>query len=304
MPTNPQVLGSITEISNFLMGYAVTLAALGALTVAILEAWKKLRDTQAKFHRSSVLRWFQNDATGKQQHYFTQLAVRLPNRTLPDYNSNRAFGQLLQLTTGVGGNGSYATLRYESSAAQDRVGAFHRNMEYALFELEGDRMMGQVQDAADIALNNPKRYPDLFQFLTRSAAPDDVDHWLAEVDLLSRSTEANDQQRKEIADRYTRLKHTVRRHLDSFQIVTALRWREWNQLAAMVVGGVLMMLAQLTALAYQTDGSWKTWNEFAQPFTAMPLLWLKLVLVSAFGGMLAPVAKDLVDALRKVKTGG
>jgi hypothetical protein len=91
--------------------------------------------------------------------------------------------------------------------------------------------------------------------------------------------------------------------LDSFQIVTTLRWREWNQLAAIVVGCVLLSAAQILALAHEPNGDWKTWSEFSALFHAAPLLWLKIPAVSLFGGMLAPVAKDLVDALRKVKAG-
>lgn len=304
MPTTSSaVLGSITAISDFLLSYAVTLAALGALTVAVIEAWKKLRNSQAKFHRSSVLRWLQNDASGKERHYFTQPTARAPNRSLPESDSTQAYGQLLHLTTGLGNTDQHAQLRYANAVAMDRSGVFHRSIEYALFELEIERLMGQIQDAADTALNNPRLYPDLFQFLTRGAQPEDVDQWLQEVGQLAVSADATQEQRKEIADRYTRLKQTVRRHLDSFQIVTALRWREWNQFAAIVVGGVLLVIAQLVALANQPDGHWKTWAEVSQQFMDAPFLWLKIAVVSLFGGMLAPVAKDLVDALRKVKSG-
>lgn len=302
MPTTSPVLGSIAAISNFFLGYAATLAALGALTVAVMEAWKKLRSTQAKFHRSSVLRWFQNDAASdKERHYFTPQIARAPHRALPEPDSTQAYGQLLHLTTGVGSTGQHAQLRYASAVAMDRSGAFHRSIEHALFELEIDRLMGQIQDAADIALNNPLLYPDLFQFLSRGAQPQDVDNWVHEVGQLVTSTDTTEQQRKDIADRYTRLKQAIRRHLDSFQIVTALRWREWNQLVAFVVGGLLLLLAQLVTLANAADGGWNTWAQFGDQFVAAPLLVVKLVVVSLFGGMLAPVAKDLVEALRKVK---
>lgn len=301
MPTTASVLGSITDISSFLLSYAAVLAALGALTVALIEAWKKLWDSKAKFHRSSVLRWFQNDAPGTQVHYFAPLPVREPQRAAHDFDARLAYGQLLQLTTGVGGNAEQARLRYESSVRADRTGAFHRSIEYALFELEIDRLMGQIQDAADIALNNPRLYPDLFQFLTRGAQPEDVERWVQEVAQLVASADTSEQQRKEIADRYTRLKQAIRRHLDSFQIVTALRWREWNQFAAMVVGGVLLLLAQLVALAHTPGGNGTPWMELGRQLMATPWVGIKLLLISLFGGMLAPVAKDLVDALRKVK---
>jgi hypothetical protein len=301
MPTTGPILASITDISNFLLSYAGTLAALGALTVAIVEAWKKLFSAQAKFHRASMLRWFQNDERTKKAHYFAQPMARSAEAALGAYDQGRAYEQLLELTTGVGRVEHPSARRYDASLTLAKKGQFSRSIEYALFELEVDRLMGQIQDAADVALNNPKLYPDLFRFLTRSALPDDVTNWVTEVGELVASRDTDDRKRKEISDRFTRLKQTVRRHLDSFQIVTAMRWREWNQLAAVLIGAALLLSAQVLALAHDAEGHWKTWADFTSEFSGHPLLWLKIIFVSLFGGMLAPVAKDLVDALRKVK---
>ena len=300
------VLKSLTGISDFILSYAVTLAALGALTVAVIEAWKKLRDSQAKFHRRSVLRWLQNEsadgtakdatsanATGAQpqpaprRHYLAEPIAGVRGLDDGGYDAGRCYEQLLLLTTGVGSIEKNDSGRYATSVQMGWT-TYHRSIEFALFELELDRLMGQAQDAADIALNNPKRYPDLFQFLTRGASPDDVEGWVGDVDRPMASLTIDDPQRKQIADRYTRLKQLVRRHLDSFQIVTAMRWREWNQLAAFVVGAGFLMAAQWMALEADPNGE----------------TWLRIIPVSLLGGMLAPVAKDLVDALSKVKSRG
>lgn len=291
--TTGPVLESIRGISGFILDYAVTLAALGALTVALIEAWKKLRDSQAIFHRRSVLRWLNNDPGRetrwvKSAHYE---ADAVPDRGLGPYDSGRCFEQLLELTTGLRRAGKGEHSRYDTSRKRQWY-RYGRSVGFALFELELDRLMGQVQDAADIALNNPTMFPDLFGFLTRGAAADDVRDWLTDVKLNLASLAVDDpenaEKRKAIADRYTRLKQLVRRHLDSFQVVTAMRWREWNQLAAFVVGAILLAAAQFGA-NYGAD---------AQPSA------VQIVLVSLLGGMLAPVAKDLVDALSKVKAGG
>jgi hypothetical protein len=289
------VLESLTGISDFILSYTITLAALGALTAAVIEAWKKLRDSQAKFHRRSVLRWLQNESVGAAAPAGAapaplHPAPRTHYRAEPgagSYDAARCYEQLLLLTTGVG---SIQELRGGRYAASVEMGwtTYHRSIEFALFELELDRLMGQVQDAADIALNNPQRFPDLFLFLTRGASPDDVTNWVGDVDMPMTSLAIDDPQRKQIADRYTRLKQLVRRHLDSFQIVTAMRWREWNQLAAFVVGAIFLLAAQWMAL--KEDPSVETW--------------FRIIPVSLLGGMLAPVAKDLVDALSKVKARG
>lgn len=302
MDSTAPVLTSIQAISTFLLGYAGTLAALGALTVALMEAYKKLFDVQARFQRLAMLRWFLNDQSGSGSHYFAQSATTPASARNEGYDAGRAYEQLLDLTTGVGAQDSRLSRRFEVSRALSSRRKFSRSIEYALFELETDRLMGQVQDAADLAVNNPSLYPDLFAFLTRGALADDVANWKEDVKSVVSSLNASDQQRKEVADRFTRLKQIVRRQLDSYQIVTAMRWREWNQFAAVIVGAVLLFIAQVFALGQGANGTWSS-EVFQRLFTDHPLLWAKLILISVFGGMLAPVAKDLVDALRKVKSG-
>lgn len=311
--TTTTALGSLSQIADFILSYAITLAALGAVTVALIEAWKKLRDTQAKFHRRSVLRWLENEgapdarrvdgrapaATTPSRHYLAAPIVSMGTDG-PPYDAGRCFEQLLLLTTGVGSiQPDAARARYQPAVDMGRM-RYHRSIEFALFELDLERMMGQVQDAADIALNNPLLFRDLFQFITRSADPGDVTEWLKDVETPMTTLAHDDPQRKVIADRYTRLKQLVRRHLDSFQIVTAMRWREWNQLWAFLVGVVLLFLAQWMTLPSAGDWRWadsSTWVLPKQDGWAV----FKMGVGSLLGGMLAPVAKDLVDALSQVK---
>ena len=275
------ILDSINHISDYLLKYAITLAAVAALTMALLEAWKKLFDTMAKFNRRSILGWVQDERGKSGKHY---LVTATKGR---DYVPNKAYSQLLLLTTGVGEvNGDYL----QKSVALDKERKYDRSIEFALFELEIDRLMGQIQDASDVALNNPAIYRDLFLFLTRSALKEDVEKWQSDV-RQSMSAQVNDENRKELADRYARLKQIVRRHLDSFQIVTAMRWREWNQFYAIVVGALLLALAHLIPEIQKGALS-----------QLEPSFWVNLIGSSLFGGMLAPVAKDLVDALGKVKS--
>ena len=77
------------------------------------------------------------------------------------------------------------------------------------------------------------------------------------------------------------------------------------ELAAVLVGAALLLAAQIVALGYADTGAKNSawaWGTLAMQFHDHPFLWLKIPILSVFGGMLAPVAKDLVDALRKVKT--
>ncbi len=303
------VLASIDGLATFLLSYAITLAAVGALTVALTEAWKKLLDSQAKFHRRSVLKWFDNEAS-KGGHYAAPVPSELPNNGLLQYDKACAYEQLMMLTTGVGRTGLGDAPRYHASKKLDGQGRFDRSIEFALFELEVDGLMAQIQDAADVAINNPEIYPHLFQFMTRSALPDDVAEWVGEVGKLA-SGQSTEKERKDTADRYTRIRQTVKRHLDSFQIVTALRWREWNQFSAVLVGAALLMLAQLLSLTQATSSTADAASvaQLTVAFQAISshltvFVFMKMLFIASFGGMLAPSASDLVTALSKVRRGG
>ncbi len=294
---------SLGHIASFLMDYLLAIVVVGLLTVAVVEAWKKLRLSHGRFHRDSLLRWLHNDDKLKHcNHYHDGVAaVAKRESSMPAFDAGRAFEQLLHLGTGVGSADAASTARHDASLAHQHHGRYERSLSLALFELPIERLMGQIQDAADQALHNPRRHPDLFAFLTRSASAEDVTMWLRDVDQLASHSQASEQLRKDTAERYTRLKQQVRRHLDSFQIVTTLRWREWNLRAMAVVGAVLMLGMQLLALAHTPDGSWKPVADFMAQFS--PVAIAKLLLIAAFGGVLAPVVKDLIDSLRKGRSG-
>ena len=266
----------LAGMSDFILEYAIALAALGALTMAIQEAVKKLLRILRKFHRTAVESWLEVDGVGARSHYRVSATAEEEVSPYPDdRRRSDAYDELLHLTTGLAMH--HDLLRRNSPVESSR------HIANALFELELPQMMSQIQDAADTALNNPQRYPALYGFLTRGCATDDVDRWAT---AMSRDAENETQGRaKELTDVYGRVRLLVKRQLDSFQTVTSYRWREGNQLCAVVLGAVLMFAAQV----------WSTRTEPSHD-------WVNMTLISVLGGMLAPIAKDLVDALGNMKS--
>lgn len=287
------ILGGLGQIVDFILKYAVTLAALSALTVGLLEAYKKVFATMARFHRKAVCRWLANNkeapvvaVAGAMQLRFTLAPgghYGLEQSIAHGYDSKRAYAQLLHLTTGV-------PLKQEGVELDEKGGAMVRNISLALFELETARMMAQVQEAADAALNNPARYPDWFNLVTRGCNEQDIADW--KVVLEGGADPAS---RDKGAAAYSRIRLLVRRQLDSFQTVTTFRWREWNQWWAWVVGAVLMFIAQILQILQILQSP----VDAAQIDAGRLVI---IVVVSLAGGILAPVAKDLVDALGKAKS--
>lgn len=279
-PIPDGVVVAVNQFAEFLLRYLGALAAVGALSMALIEAGKKLLDSRTKFQ---ALRW-------------TRWVLRTPLDEKSGATHTGALAELLQLCTGIG--------EEEAASAAERLisggghlpllNAFHPEPAHALFALDLSRMMGSIQDASDIALASPDDYPALFTLMTVGARAEDVQQWqesgsagLAEI-AAAEPTAAQRQMVKEHAERFARLRQIVKRKLDGFQLYTGDRWASWNQTAANALG-ILAMFAVLV---------WLQRNSAVASISTP-----SLILFSLLGGILSPVAKDLVSALKRVKDG-
>jgi hypothetical protein len=251
---------AVEAFADNLLDYALALAAVGALAMALIELFKKLLDSRTKFHAKRWTAWMKGAGPG----------------AIDEAGRRAAYADLIQLCTGV-------TPAEATASAQSLVKAggslpvwhgWDPDPGYAVFSLEPSRMMGTIQDAGDMALAAPDRHMELFKLFIAGADPADVDTWLA------KKAEVKDK-----ADAFARLRQIFKRKLDSFQLYTEQRWASYNQLAANVVGA-FVMAAALTSLR-----------------DSLHLSVPGIVLLSLFGGILSPVAKDLVSALRRVRDG-
>lgn len=152
-------------------------------------------------------------------------------------------------------------------------------------------MMGQIQDAADTALGNPNVYAELYLLVTAGAGLNDIVNWYGWAQQPPVSTTVNAALAKSQADTYARLRQFIRRRLDAVQLTAGYRWQTGNQVASVVLGAVLLF----GSLAYLAGG---------KPPDKLPGGWLGLVVMSLMGGIMAPVAKDLVIALKRMRSGG
>ncbi len=294
--TTPEsVIATVSHFTDFLLGYVGALAAVGALSMALIEAGKKLLDSRTRFHALRWTQWLQrspfdpsligsSDAkSGAGQ------SVQTPSLVL-------AYGELLQLCTGV-------SLAVAIDAA-DRLlaGGGHLTRRHAflrpelpahaLFALDLERMMGSIQEAADVALASPRQNTSLYFLMTSGADPTDIGGWYRDgPDSMIAIADPDVQDRraiKDAADRFGRLRQVVKRKLDGFQLYVGDRWATWNQTVANLVGIVAMFLVLI-------------WVRYTSQNDAPG--YLTIVVLSLFGGILSPIAKDLVSALKRVKDG-
>ena len=298
------VVNAVNRFADFLLQYAGALAAVGALSMALIEFGKKLLDSRTKFQALRWIEWV------KRREFETTLPVE--TLTLAAAASPRPPGQhealseLLQLCTGVSQREAAAAAAslLEKNGHLPLRHAWNPEPAHAVFALDLPRMMGSIQDAADVALSTPHRYPSLYLWATAGADADDVEEWLrtGPVAIAVDDTGPAEQQRlhvKEQAERFARLRQIVKRKLDGYQLYTGERWASWNQFAANVVGSIVMFCT-LISLRWPTPGP-TGMGDFLG--TVLQLTTVTIVMLSLLGGILSPVAKDLVSALKRVKDG-
>ncbi len=269
------VRAAVTVFSDFLLRYFVALAAVGALAMALIELFKKLHDTRTRYHARQVLAWLQEDFG------HTSSPQALPRLT-----------ELLQLTTGINHeHAEHAALELlAANGTLPGVLAVPAQREYAVFALELEKMMGHIQDAVDAALTDPRTHPALFQFITSGVHSDDVQAWQKFIDATTDAPPSPTPERnaRRDADLYTRLQQSARRRLDAFQLYCGMRWANRNQLWANVVGVIVLASVLFWLSGRSSVGSLSLWQ---------------ITVVSLAGGILAPIAKDIVVALQRVRSG-
>jgi hypothetical protein len=269
---------SIDSMAEFALQYAIALAAIGTLSMALLEAFKKVSNWRERYHMRAVHRWIRGTP------FPADANVRLGNPVDDADFHRKAYGQLLELTTGEAVLQGKLKDAFEDLSVSKFSMSLPRN---ALFSLELEKLLGQVDSAAEVVLNAPTVYPDLFLLLVSGADPEDIALWWE----ASRAPQSRFVEDKEWArvrtDAFGRLQQRIRRRLDAAQLTTGWYWARSNQLASLIIGAVLLFIA-LYLMAPPHD----------------PETWGMNVVASVLGGLVAPVAKDIVVALQKVRSRG
>ncbi len=290
------IVNTVNQFTDFLLGYLLALTAIGALAMALIEAWKKIFDSRTKFQAKRCTAWIEKsfpEIVLDKQVVPPPPATGLPRFTLGPVG---VLADIIQLGTGVSRAEAYrsATRLHERRGRLHLLHAFTPDPAHAIFALEIERMMGALQEAGDAALMAPRKYPALYAFMTIGGGREEVNRWYRDgetgfTEIAAADKPSADDRRKvkDLTDIGAQLRQVMKRRLDSFQLYTGDRWASWNQASAVVVGAVLMF-AVLVSM-YGTDGG------TVNPLTLIPM--------SLLGGVLSPVAKDIVTSLKRVKSG-
>jgi hypothetical protein len=254
--------------------YLLAVAGLGTITMAVLQAIKDITPVRRWFQRSRMRRWLREEARiarrklqlpESPEESESRQTEGPPKKARFDPDAGEAEGELLILAT----NGDAS----------------------AFYDLEIEKLCGQWNAAVQIVIDYPRYSPNLFACMAARAPQADCEKLYdpkipPQLPLNTESKLTEEEQarrmalRQDFLDARTRVMHQIQRAVDSFQIATAFRWKWHFQIASFVLSFLLAMIAELISgnSAYGV-----------------------IAVSAAMAGFLAPVARDLLAAIQKLR---
>jgi hypothetical protein len=248
------------------------LAAVGALSMAIVQVFKDLGPVRQWFNRGFLWNWFL-------EQLFTGRALR--RRRIFGWKRAKAVPPLDAQV---------------EQALHEAVFLAAGGHELALLDLGVEQLCGQLTSASQVALEYPRRYQNFFRVLTAGAEPEDVEvvfngnplsldfasgvagRPLSEADLASA--------KQRYLEARARIGQFVQRSIDALHIRLGARWKWWMQLASFAVSAAVTYAALVLNRASAAIG-------FIDA--------VQIVGASFVAGFLAPVARDIVAAVQSRK---
>jgi hypothetical protein len=242
----------IADFAKHVTEYAAVLAAVGTVTMALLELAKGVFDARMRFNNWRLGKWIPEDS----------------------YPGARA--ELYRLATG-----------HVETAARRRAihGYVTGEIDHSdvVYDQPLEKMMGLIQAASNMTLDFPQVYQALYRFLVGAHAGEelskDAQLWLEYATSVANSQTIDPDKARNATQARARIGNLTARRLDGFQNESQYLWSELNQRVA--VGSAALFLLYLL------------WPAAG----ASPAAWLNVAVLSFFGGLVAPFAKDVVSAL-------
>ena len=260
------ISNGLTLVADWGIPFFSALAGVGIVSMAMLQVFKDFCRIEPRFNRREIEQWFgvrtKHDATAKQQ--------------------------LLLLA--AGGN------------------------DVALYELPTPALMNQLAAASRVALAFPLEFSPLLRGLAGEAAAGDIDTVIqvAREDArrrerlaageppsenladIEREARRHRQLQEDAEQARVRIVHLTERGLDTLQITLASRWELGNKWAAFALSWLVTVATFVIYLYVQeTAPAWTFGSTFRFVLTT--------VATATLAAFVAPVAKDLVAALQRLR---
>lgn len=236
------IIKFVDAFSTNIAAFVSAMAAVGVLSMAIVQTLKDMLPLRNAYQRAFLRRWLGAKRSAARSEHAMSVDVDAAER------------DLVRLAT-----------------AGDAK---------AFYDIPIEQMCGQMGAALQVALDYPAKHAELLRLVAALADPEDVERLIA-----STAPAPGEKRAQADVDARARVMHHVQRAIDGLQISASYRWKLYLQIAAFATSFVITVLA----VSVHVGG--------ALAAKDLP----GIVLVGVVGGFLAPVARDLLAALQKLR---
>ncbi len=272
-----------------ILSYAILLAASGTLAMALLDAIKGLISAKSRFHKRCLMKWLNaryaeiikadlesvlvllGCKKPKPSHFIEEEVPGEPTITEACHQERRskAFCELESLCSGI-----------DLKATARPGNLFEIKEEQAFYSMETRQFAARVERSLEAVLRQPERSKLLFVILA-AQHPGAAESWLKFLnECRDSSTEISPGADQKASRHLDQLVELLNDKLDSFQVNVEYTWGRMNRFAAMALGAALLLIFLLNF------------------YPILPVI--DMVLYSLLGGMVSPVAKNLVTTIKSI----
>jgi len=268
-----EIVPGLKEIVNLISLWAVPLAAIGSLSMALIEVAKNQTPLRNWFQRMRLLKWLRSSLQ-------------------KEYEGSRITLYVRRLRSRYGGD------KQSRRKQDDRVSYVERDLillatsgdRAALYDLPIEGLCDQIRKVISVILDYPGRHPEFLRCLARGGDPQDIERIISAGQLEpaappNQSPEEQKQAYREFAAAKSRVLVQVRNSVDAIQTSIAFRWKFWLQWASMILSAILGFAAIQAGL-----------TQNPAPANKSPI-WGS-ILIGILAGFLAPIARDVLAAIQ------
>jgi hypothetical protein len=279
-----QVTQGLDTIKAALSHWALPVAAVGTVSMAILQTLKDQTPIRNWYQKVRLRKWLLASILGDySKSWITRLRHRFYLRFPPKKDAEHKL--------------KVEALRKEQfellkKVEADLISLATSGDREAFYDLPIDGLCDQIRKVVSVILDYPNLHEELLRILARGASSCDIALLLRAHGIDSKGPDAAAKEEaakafREITAAKSRVLSQIRCSVDAMQISIGFRWKLWLQSASMVLSTVIGAVAFGLHGVRGVDGA---------------IDWAICGRALAFGvaaGFLAPIARDLVAATEK-----
>ena len=281
-----EILNGLNVITGWIKDWAVLLAAIGALSMALLQTAKNLFPLRTRFQERKFRQWLNANARKSTVGEGPDAGDEKTNPNQPDVQNSNAEYTKAQPTLIESHGNDIGQIDPE----QDLINLVASGNAKAFYDLPIEQLCDQIKSVASVILDYPELHRDLLWCLASQAEPSDVELVLSPPppELFSKRADQSSEEEKLAVRKYsaakTRLAVQVRCSVDAIQTSIGFSWKRWLQWASVILSAILGGVAPLLGVVPKHDF-----------FKSVGYI----IFVGLISGFLAPFSRDLVAAAEK-----